>query len=203
MTSPAPSGPSGPDTAADAMAVRNRNRNRTALLVVLVMFFGGFLIAGALRFSGWRPAGMKNHGELLDPAADLRGLAPQLLDGGDYAWNPVERTWRIVVPATAGCGAPCGELATEIELVRELFTKDADRVHVLWIGDYPVDGPRTPALRLLQDAPELRAALPRSADPAGVPVYVVDPNGFVVLRYAPGFDPGHLRTDLSRLLKLK
>jgi len=25
----------------------------------------------------------------------------------------------------------------------------------------------------------------------------------VVLRYAPGFDPGGLRTDLSRLLKLK
>jgi hypothetical protein len=31
---------------------------------------------------------------------------------------------------------------------------------------------------------------------------VVDPNGFVVLRYAPGFDLGDLRTDLSRLLKL-
>mgnify|MGYP000885191727 CR=1 FL=1 len=30
-------------------------------------------------------------------------------------------------------------------------------------------------------------------DPAGVPVYVVDPNGFVILRYAPGFDPGGWR----------
>lgn len=200
MTSPAPVQPSGADASG---STANRNRNRVALLVVFALFFGGFLIAGALRFSGWRPDGMKNHGELLDPPADLRGLAPQLLEGGDYRWNPVERTWRIVVPATADCAAACDKLAADIELVRELFTKDADRVHLLWIGAYPADGPRTPALRLLQDAPELRAALPRSADPAGVPVYVVDPNGFVVLRYAPGFDPGHLRTDLSRLLKLK
>jgi hypothetical protein len=36
-----------------------------------------------------------------------------------------------------------------------------------------------------------------------VPVYVVDPNGFVILRYAPGFDAGHLRQDMARLLKLK
>ena len=40
-------------------------------------------------------------------------------------------------------------------------------------------------------------------DPAGIPVYVIDPNGFVILRYAPGFDPVDLRTDVARLLKLR
>ncbi len=53
----------------------------------------------------------------------------------------------------------------------------------------------------------LRAALPRvdgaPGERVGVPVYVVDPNGFVILRYAPGFDPGHLRQDMARLLKLR
>jgi hypothetical protein len=53
----------------------------------------------------------------------------------------------------------------------------------------------------------LRAALPRvdagSAGGAqGVPVYVIDPNGFVILRYAPGADPAGLRADLAKLLKL-
>ena len=37
----------------------------------------------------------------------------------------------------------------------------------------------------------------------GVPVYVIDPNGFVILRYAAGSDPGDLRSDLAKLLKLK
>ena len=49
---------------------------------------------------------------------------------------------------------------------------------------------------------ELRAALPRSGD-AGPVTYVVDPNGFAILRYAPGQDPGDLRSDLSKLLRLR
>ena len=40
-------------------------------------------------------------------------------------------------------------------------------------------------------------------DPRGVPVYLIDPNGFVILRYPPGFDPAGLRADLAKLLKLK
>jgi hypothetical protein len=57
-------------------------------------------------------------------------------------------------------------------------------------------------VRVLADDAAWPARLPRVDEPRGTPVYVVDPNGFVVLRYAPGFDVGDLRTDLSRLLKL-
>ena len=34
-------------------------------------------------------------------------------------------------------------------------------------------------------------------------VYVIDPNGFVILRYPAGFDPADLRSDVARLLKLR
>jgi hypothetical protein len=51
-------------------------------------------------------------------------------------------------------------------------------------------------------SPDIRIFLPRLNDPAGTPVYVIDPNGFVILRYAPGFEPGGLREDLVKLLKL-
>lgn len=36
-----------------------------------------------------------------------------------------------------------------------------------------------------------------------IPTWLVDPYGFTVLRYAPGFDPGDLRTGLARLLKIE
>jgi len=48
----------------------------------------------------------------------------------------------------------------------------------------------------------LRTRLPQVDDAAGTPVYVIDPHGFIILRYAPGFDPGHLRTDVAKLIKL-
>jgi hypothetical protein len=57
-------------------------------------------------------------------------------------------------------------------------------------------------VRVLRADAALLDGLPRVHDAAGVPVYVIDPNGFVVLRYAPGFDPAGLRADMSKLLKL-
>ena len=58
---------------------RTRNRNRVAMLAIFALFIGGFVIAGMLRFSGWRPDGMKNYGELLDPPGDLRQVVPAVL----------------------------------------------------------------------------------------------------------------------------
>lgn len=184
-------------------AARQRGRNRLVLIAIFAIFFGAFAFAGILRFSGWRPSGMKNHGELLQPPGDLRALNPVLLTGGVYRWSPVERMWRIVVAPPADCGETCVELAGKLDLVTQLFGPDGDRVHILWVGNAPDAALKTRAARGLRDDPVLRRALPRVDDPAGVPVYVIDPNGFVILRYAPGFDPSHLRQDMSRLLKLK
>ncbi|MBJ7575291.1 hypothetical protein [Luteimonas sp. MC1828] len=185
--------------------VPTRRRNRTMLVAIVVIFIGSVLAAGALRFSGWRPAGMKNHGELLQPPGDLRGSAPILVDGGEYAWNPVDRTWRILVAPPASCTDACVTLSRDLDTVWRLFGREADHVHVLWVGTPPEGVERNRAWRVLQPSQQLSAALPGvdvgGAD--GVPVYVVDPNGFVILRYAPGFDAGHLRQDMARLLKLK
>lgn len=186
-----------------SVSPQQRNRNRAMLVLVVALFLGSAFVAGALRFSGWRPAGMKNHGELLDPPADLRGMVPVLADGGEYRWNPGERTWRIALAPADGCGAPCVALSQQLDTVWQLFGHRADRVHILWIGTPPADARRDRAWRVLAPDPALRAALPRVDDPAGTPVYVIDPNGFVILRYPPGFDPGHLREDVGRLLKLK
>jgi len=177
------------------------------LLAIFAVFFGSLFLAGVLRFSGWRPAGTKAHGEMLQPPGDLRAVVPKLADGSDYAWNPRARLWRIALAPPADCIEACIKLAHDLDTVWQLTGKDADHVHVLWIGTPPPAMPRDAALRVLQSSPALRAGLPRVDEIAsnrggGVPVYVIDPNGFVILRYAPGFDPAGLRADLSRLLKL-
>jgi hypothetical protein len=187
-------------------------RNRMLLLVIFAIFFGSMLLAGVLRFSGWRPAGMKNNGELLQPPVDLRTRIPKLADGGDYRWNPAARTWRIVLAPPAGCTDACTTLAQDIDIVWKLMGRNADQVDVLWLCAEPgCSAPAPlrddPALRLLRPDPALRAALPRvdaasAGGVQGMPVYVIDPNGFVILRYAPGADPAGLRADLAKLLKL-
>ncbi|ATD66631.1 hypothetical protein CNR27_03500 [Luteimonas chenhongjianii] len=185
-----------------------RDRNRWLLVLILVLFLGSALIAGALRFSGWRPAGMQNRGELLNPPADLRGQTLRLSDGTVYDWRPVERHWRILVAPPADCASDCVELSRQLDLVWQLFGRNADRVDILWVGEVPEGAIRNSAWRVVEADRNLRATLPRvdggtgEAD-NGVPAYVVDPNGFVILRYAPGFDPGDLRGDMAKLLKLR
>ena len=185
----------------EQMAARRKNRN--ALLWIAVMVFGSFLVAGALRFSGWQPQGMKNKGEMLQPPGDLRALQPRMADGTAYEWKPVERHWRLLVATPAGCGTPCDQLASDLDKVWQLAGRDADRLEVLWLGAVPAAAPASSPQRALLDAPALRRALPGGDAVDGPITYIVDPNGFAILRYPPGHDPGDLRTDLNRLLKLR
>ncbi|PPU72773.1 hypothetical protein XcuCFBP2542_16900 [Xanthomonas cucurbitae] len=177
-------------------------RGRRMLIALAVLFFGSMALAGGLRFAGWQPASMRNNGQLLNPPADLRELKPVRADGQPYAWAPGERMWRIALAPPADCTQQCLVLAAELDKVWQLLGHRADKVEVLWIGTPPAGLPPMPALRVLRDDAQLRAALPHADDAAGVPVYVIDPNGFVILRYAPGFDPAGLRADLVKLLKL-
>ncbi|ALS93576.1 hypothetical protein [Xanthomonas oryzae] len=189
-------------TSSTSATPQSVKRGRRMLIALAVLFFGSMLLAGVLRFSGWQPASMRNNGALLQPPADLRALAPMRANGQPYAWAPSERIWRIAVAPPADCTQQCMTLAAELDKVWQLLGHRADKVDVLWIGAPPAGLPSMPELRVLRDDARLRQALPRSADAAGVPVYLIDPNGFVILRYAPGFDPAGLRSDLVKLLKL-
>jgi hypothetical protein len=182
-----------------------RRRNRGMLVALFLLFFGGMLAAGLLRFSGWRPEGAKNKGEMLQPYGDLREYTPTLVDGATYGWKDAPRTWRIVVmprECDAARAAACARLLQDLHKVRELMGKEAYRVHLLWAGALPAGASLPAEARALRVDAGLRAGLVRGDDPAGDAVWLVDPNGFVVLRYAPGFDPGDLRYDLAKLLKI-
>jgi hypothetical protein len=53
------------------------------------------------------------------------------------------------------------------------------------------------------DAPDagVAAKLPEAASADALPVYLVDPDGYLVLHYPPGFDPAGVRKDLGKLVK--
>jgi len=181
-----------------------RTRNRLLLILIFVIFLGSAGVAVLLRLSGWQPSGMGNHGQLLSPPVDLRQVVPELADGtGGYAWQPTEKIWRIVLAPPANCGVLCVLLSAELDKVWQLMGRQADHVHILWIGEVPDGVVRNTAWQVLAESPTLRAGLPGVDDPAGVPVYIIDPNGFVMMRYAPGVDSGYLREDLVKLLKLR
>lgn len=176
-------------------------RSRTLLLLVAAMFLGSFAIAATLFFSGWQPGATRNFGNMLSPYPQLQDLPLALADGEPYAWQPEKRHWHILVLPPANCDRACGSLLDALHRVWYSEGRHADRLQVLWFGALPAQAPQFSGLRVMHPEPALPTRLPEVAGPQGVPVYLVDPNGYVVLHYPAGFNPSELRKDLGRLLK--
>lgn len=178
-----------------------QNRSRLMLLVLAALFAAPLVGAIVLHASGWQPASTRNHGELLRPAIDASDLELLRADGSRYDWQPAARRWRVAVVPPSGCTQECSALIDGLDKVWQLQGRRADRLDVLWFGPVPPDA--TPFRRFvpMQRSDALAARLPRLPTQGAPGAYLVDPAGFVALRYAPGFDVAHLRADVAQLLK--
>lgn len=183
------------------MNASQKTRSRLTLLLIAVFFLGSFGIAAALFFGGWKPSQTRNIGEMLDPYPDLRDLDLRRADGQAWTWQPAQRHWHIIVAPPADCGAPCSQMLDALHRVWLSEGRHADKLEVLWFGELPSRAPVFPGLVPMQASTALQARLPDQARPDALPVYLADPNGYLVLRYAPGFNPSGLRKDLGRVLK--
>jgi cytochrome oxidase Cu insertion factor (SCO1/SenC/PrrC family) len=176
-------------------------RSRLVLLLIAAMFLSSFGIAAFLRFTGWQPAHSKNFGELLQPPRDLSGQQLLRADGQAYAWNPQANLWRIVVVPSADCDRACVSMIDTLRRIWETEGRQADRVDVLWFGTVPAGAPTFRRLVPMQPNAALSVALPEAASREAIPVYLIDPSGFLVMHYRAGFAPADLHKDLGKLIK--
>jgi hypothetical protein len=183
-------------------------RGRRQFLLLVAFFVLPMLAAVALALSGWRPQATRNNGTLLEPAVDFR--AEQALDaeGKPVVWNSADGLWHIVVRAPDGCGEPCARMVDSLQRVWIGLGSDARHAAVLWTG--AIDADTAAALARFPQARRARldtALLPPATAPVGgdtlapLGVWLVDPNGYLVMRYEPGFDPIGLRADLRKLIR--
>lgn len=178
-------------------------KSRITMLVVAALFFTSFGIALFLIRSGWQPTATRNAGELLEDPIALGALELVKADGTIYpAWEPDRRLWRVVVMPPADCGEPCLKLTDSLYRVWVSEGRHADRVQVLWFGEVPAQAPAYRAFLPMAASAPLREKLPASHVDGSLAVHLIDPNGYLVMRYEPGFDPTGLRKDLARLLKV-
>jgi cytochrome oxidase Cu insertion factor (SCO1/SenC/PrrC family) len=201
-----------PETEIPATVRRGR---RTLLLLALVALLP-VLVAGYLLLTDWRPGGKSvQYGELLNPPRSLPDVQLKDADGQTVQLATLRNHWLLLARAQGSCTQACRKNLWTMQQVRLAQGKDMRRVQRVLILDNPrAINPR----QLARDYPgthvlvgnaaglrSLRAVLdePGEASDAGRDrIYLIDPLGNLVLRYAPGADPGGIRRDLARLLRL-
>ena len=179
-----------------------QQRSRLLLVLIVLLFGAPFLTAVVLRFGGWQPGQTRNYGTLVQPPQDWSSLPLKLRDGSPYAWDREGRRWQLLVLPHADCGEDCRAQADVLRRVWLSEGRRADKLSVLWPGEWPNGLERFAGLQEVQLAAPLRAQVPVQADSAkGLAAALIDHNGFLVVTYAAGFDASRMRRDLDRLVK--
>lgn len=178
-----------------------RNRNRIGLVLILLLFAAPLLTAYVLNTLGWRPAGMRNYGTLIEPPQDLTAARFIDDDGKPIAWKDEDWSWTVFALPGPSCTKLCLERIDELRRARLTLNQNAFRVRVVVLGDVDTAAlaAMKPVMRARDADAKLAALRPGGADE--VAVAFADPHGFLVLRYPVGYDGNKLRKDLARVIK--
>lgn len=199
MTEPVPAAPG------------NKTRQQFFLVVGIALLPA--LIAAVLVLSDWRPSGRSlARGELLQPVRPLPAQDWQALNAASAESRIGQGKWLLLTVAETQCSEACRQALYGMQQARLLTHKDMRRVErVLLTRDVPKAqaqeiGEHFPGTALYQARADLlnpiRKLLLEDGRDLEAWIFLIDPLGNLVLRYAPGSDTAGIHKDLTRLLKL-
>lgn len=151
-----------------------------------------FALASAVYWLGWGTGSAGNYGELVEPRLVS---APPL--------EALRGKWVLVTFDAARCDTQCERKLFLVRQVRKAQGADQERIERLWVitdrgqPSAPLIA-ATEGSRMAPASPSLLAQFPGKPQEH---VYLVDPNGNLMMRFPPDPDPSKVIKDLQRLLK--
>ena len=189
------------------MSVDQRRRNRALLLGTFLLFFLPVVGAWLLNVlaPGWLPFGTTNHGTLVQPVRPVDAARLEGIDGAPLAADFLSGRWTLVHLSGHRCDDDCLHALARSRQVQQALGEDRRRVQILLVlaagapppaGDAPAG-----ATVAVADRDWLRPfAFDATAPTPGI--YLVDPQGYLMMRYPRDVAQRDLISDLERLLKI-
>ena len=179
-----------------------KTRKRIGLLLIIALFLAPVAAAYLLNALGWRPAGTRNYGTLIEPPLDLTRARFLLADGKPLEWKDAEWSWTIFALTGPNCADKCMARIDELRRARLTLNQNAYRVRVVVVDQTLAQDKFAPLkpVEIARDPDAVLASLHPSASDDVVAAFA-DPHGFLVLRYPDGYNGNLLRKDLARLIK--
>ena len=183
-------------------------RSRYKLIALLTLFATPLLLAVSAYFWSWPFSPVPDsRGELLAPVAPLEAFSAtettQSRARGrvQFTNDDMQGYWWLLVTDDDQCGLHCEANLFKVRQVRHAVGRESARVQTAYVGEASSERlqavlQRHPQTRLILGARALTARLARRG------VYIVDPNGNLVLYYERGAAAKDIKHDLRRLLKV-
>lgn len=154
----------------------------------------------------------KNNGELIHPARPLETIVLQDLSGKKISRDAFLGLWTLVEIADKPCAEDCMKNVYKMRQIRLALGKDAYRVQRMVLSEEFTDmekimhdNPGTLFYRLVAESKTMLERFPDYIDgnisPISNRVYVIDPQGNLMMRYPHDMNPSLVLKDLRQLLK--
>jgi cytochrome oxidase Cu insertion factor (SCO1/SenC/PrrC family) len=179
-------------------------KHRTTLWLIIALCIAP-VVASYVAYYLIPPGGHTNYGELLN-APPLPDAPLRLDDGTPFAMRTLRGKWILLTADRAQCEDACQRKLFTMRQLRLTQGKDMTRLERVWlITDQGVIAEKiTRAFvgtwLVRAGGNELLKHLPAER-PLDDYIYLIDPLGNIVLRYARDAEPGRIIKDLTRLLK--
>jgi cytochrome oxidase Cu insertion factor (SCO1/SenC/PrrC family) len=196
-----------PISAPAPVSAAHRRIQRIKLLAVLLVCASP-VIASYLAYYVFPPMGRTNFGELIEPQRPVPALQLQSLQGQPTQWQPLLGQWILLQVDSGRCDTPCADKLYALRQHRTMTGKERERIDRVWLvsDDLGVSASvlegheglvtwRAPAQQLAQWLPVEPG---RSMTDY---LYVIDPQGNLMMRFDAKGEPKRIHKDISRLLK--
>lgn len=193
----------------------DKKRSRIALLALLAVTGLPFLLAMVFFYNPQllQGIGTKNHGDLVQPTRSIPRMQLQTLDGHSFDTATMRDNWSLLMLAGSDCDTDCTQNLYHLRQIRLAMGEDRYRVLRLMLltDDRQVGGLEKAiepfaGTRVLTgpsaEREHLLGLLGVNGAPDGGRVYLIDPQGRLVLSYPPNPPWKDVLKDLQHLLKV-
>jgi cytochrome oxidase Cu insertion factor (SCO1/SenC/PrrC family) len=184
------------------MGTDRRRRNRILLAGTFLFFFVPIVGAWLLNVFApdWRPFGTTNYGTLVQPVRPITVAGLRKADGVALDAGYLNGRWTLVHIQVGTCGRDCRDGLARLGQVQQALGDDMHRVQLLVVGDAAGSGPEG-ATAVVADGGWLAPfSFPDAQPEPGI--YLVDPQGYLMMRYPRDAERRGVLNDLERLLKI-
>lgn len=195
-----------------------RNKNRRNFVLLVFVFLLPMIVAWLVlkNIDTLKPSGSRNFGELVQPAMPLQEFTLQMREGAKFGLDETRGKWNIFYFNKSECAQLCQETFTKLHQSRLGQGREMHRLRFLYVNTdtAPVT---EQTLQFIKTLPETKIiignaeelsklksqfeATGKSPDEEGR-IFLIDPNGNIMMTYSKEFFVRDLLKDLEHLLKV-